>query len=145
VRANADTAHDAAVARETPVRWDARILERPPDWYASAEARAVADSVLRHQSREGAWPKNTDLSRPPSPADATAATEADLRLNTIDNDATTLPMQFLARVAQATSEAAYRAAWTTCLPPSTPTEAGRSTSRCATGTTRTSRTTTTPW
>jgi PelA/Pel-15E family pectate lyase len=104
-------APDAAVARETPVRWDARILERPPDWYASAEARAVADSVLRHQSREGAWPKNTDLSRPPSPADATAATEADLRLNTIDNDATTLPMQFLARVAQATSEAAYREAF----------------------------------
>ena len=100
-----------AVSPSTPTRWGARFLEREPGWYASAEARRVADSVLRHQSPEGGWPKSTDLTIPPVSGDSVVATGADLRANTIDNDATTLPMQFLARVAHATGEATYRAAF----------------------------------
>jgi PelA/Pel-15E family pectate lyase len=86
------------------------VLQQKPDWYASAVARAVADSVLLYQSPAGGWPKNTNLATPPSVA-FLAGTDADLLANTIDNDATTLPMQFLALMVQATRDARYRRAF----------------------------------
>ena len=87
-----------------PVRWGTQILNRDASWFASSEARAVADAVLQYQSPEGGWPKNTDLSVPPrSPADLPPPNLS----NTIDNNGTTLPMQFLARMIQATGEERY--------------------------------------
>jgi PelA/Pel-15E family pectate lyase len=92
-------------------RWGEHVLRQPAGWYASREATALADSVLRYQSPPGGWPKNTDLSAalPSSPADLPAP--GDGRANTIDNGATTLPMRFLALVAHATGEARYREAF----------------------------------
>ncbi|WP_414664475.1 pectate lyase [Horticoccus sp. 23ND18S-11] len=91
----------AGVAGTVALRWSADLLRRKPAWYASAEARAAADNVLRYQSPEGAWPKNTDLL---APATAVAIAEVNRagKGNTIDNGATTVPMQFLALVASAT-------------------------------------------
>lgn len=95
----------AAFAAEALPAWGHEILKQAPDWYATAEARRIADSVLQHQSAEGGWPKNTALSTPPlAPAPAE-------RANTFDNEATTLPLAFLARMVQATGEPAYRAAF----------------------------------
>lgn len=62
--------------------------------------------MLKYQSPQGGWPKNTDLARPPrSPKDVPQPGES--LANTIDNGATTLPMQFLARVVKATGEERY--------------------------------------
>lgn len=92
------------------VRWSAELLRQKPEWYASAEARAIADSVIRYQSPQGGWPKNTDLAAPPrSPADIPAPVAG--TANTIDNDATTTPMQFLALMVEPTKEAKYRQAF----------------------------------
>jgi PelA/Pel-15E family pectate lyase len=89
------------------IRWGGTVLRQPPSWYGSAEARAVADSVLQYQSPQGGWPKSTDLARPPrTPGDVPRP--GDGRANSLDNEATTLPMGFLARVAHATGEAKYR-------------------------------------
>jgi len=89
------------------VRWGDAVLRQAPQWYDSAEARAVADSVLQYQSPQGGWPKNTDLARPPaSPNDVPLPGGG--TANSLDNDATTRPMAFLARVARATGEAKYR-------------------------------------
>lgn len=89
------------------IRWDKNILKKPSGWYSSAEARAVADSVIQYQSPQGGWPKSTDLAAPPrNPDDVPAPGRG--RANSLDNDATTVPMQFLARVANATNEAKYR-------------------------------------
>ena len=93
------------------VRWGADALRQKPDWYASAPARGLADSVIQHQSPDGGWPKNTDLGTPP-PAGSRSGASADVRWSTIDNNGTTMPMQFLALVAHATGEARYRAAFT---------------------------------
>ena len=50
------------------VRWGPAVLRQKPEWYASAEARAIADNVIRWQSPHGGWPKNTDLAAvPPAP------------------------------------------------------------------------------
>ena len=89
------------------IRWGEAVLRQQPPWYRSAEARAVADSVIQYQSRQGGWPKSTDLARPPhTPDDIPPPGRG--RANSLDNEATTLPMAFLARVAHATGEAKYR-------------------------------------
>lgn len=94
-------------AAAPPARWGNGYLRYPADWYASTEARAVADSVVRYQSAHGGWPKSTDLAQPPRTPDDIPP-EGRGRANSLDNDATTLPMQFLARVASATGDAKYR-------------------------------------
>ncbi|NBW13769.1 MAG: pectate lyase [Caulobacteraceae bacterium] len=98
----------AAVQSEAPVRWGSAVLRQEAAWYASAEARRLADSVLLYQFANGSWPKNTDMSAPPA-----APVDPELG-DTIDNQATTLEMEFLARVVQAggaPNSAAYVAAF----------------------------------
>ncbi len=97
----------SAVASAASAPWSQGYLRQPEAWYASSEARAVADSVVRYQSSQGGWPKSTDLTKPPrSPDDIPP--EGRGRANSFDNDATTVPMQFLARIAAATGEPSYR-------------------------------------
>jgi PelA/Pel-15E family pectate lyase len=87
--------------------WSSDFLEMDVAWYGSNEARQIADSVVQYQSSQGGWPKSTDLARPPLTPDDIPP-EGRGRANSLDNDATTVPMQFLARVATATGEARYR-------------------------------------
>jgi hypothetical protein len=60
-----------------------KILEQPTAWYASVEAAAIADNVLKFQRDSGGWPKDVDMTAPPS-APAPVTSDA-----TIDNGATT--------------------------------------------------------
>jgi PelA/Pel-15E family pectate lyase len=99
-------AADAPVSRAT---WGPDVLLRESDWYGSDAARAMADNVLRYQSPQGGWPKSTDLSRSPA-TEANFPKPGDGRANSLDNDATTLPIEFLARVATATNDTTYRQA-----------------------------------
>lgn len=92
---------------QTPTpEWNGGIVRREAAWYASPEARRIADVVVQHQSADGGWPKNTSLLVPPD-----AAPVEDSVKNTFDNEATTLPMAFLARVIQAGERPADRAAF----------------------------------
>lgn len=90
--------------------WGGAALEQAPGWYSSNEAREVADKVLQYQSNVGAWPKNTDFLAPATPEIIRAVGESS-RANTIDNDATTRPLRFLALVANATDEKKYQRAF----------------------------------
>jgi PelA/Pel-15E family pectate lyase len=105
-------AQATGVSALSAIRWGAEALRQKPEWYASAPARTLADSVIQYQSADGGWPKNTDLGMPPPPAESRAAGGADVTSSTIDNNGTTMPMQYLALVAHATGEARYRAAFT---------------------------------
>jgi len=89
------------------MRWGEVVLRQPPQWYGSAEARAVADSVIQYQSPQGGWPKSTDLARPPRRPDDIPPPGRG-RANSLDNEATTLPLAFLARMAHATGDAKYK-------------------------------------
>jgi PelA/Pel-15E family pectate lyase len=100
-----------SVAPDPAPQWGRALIEQKPGWYGSAAARTIADAVLVYQSPHGAWPKNTDLTKPPATPAALAAIHASGEANTIDNDATTLPMRFLALMVQATGDARYRAAF----------------------------------
>lgn len=90
-------------------------LDRDPAWYASAEARHIADVVVSFQTPAGGWGKNLDMSQQPrqpgerfgpnnlshflAPDDFDAPREPDWNyIGTIDNDATTTQLRFLAKV-----------------------------------------------
>jgi PelA/Pel-15E family pectate lyase len=90
-----------AGVQQKPVLWDA-VLNQPPAWYGSAEARAIADSVLAWQLDSFGWPKNTDMTKPPAPGEKPGPNEA-----TIDNSATITQVHLLARVYEATNEGRY--------------------------------------
>lgn len=91
-------------------QWGDAVMRHDPAWYGSAEARAMADSVLLYQSPQGGWPKSTNLAVPPrTPEDVPPPGRG--RANSFDNDATTLPMEFLARMVTSTGEERYRHAF----------------------------------
>ena len=118
-------------AIEPPHGFSARSipLNREAAWYGSADARHIADVIVSFQTPAGGWGKNIDmskeprrpgeaftsnnLSRFPSPGDFDAPLEPDWNyVGTIDNDATTTQMNFLAKVVAALGAgdgAAYRA------------------------------------
>ena len=95
-----------------PVKWH-DVLRQPAAWYASADARAMADNVLQYQLPTGGWPKNREMSLPPA-AEAAARkgpVPDDEQMATIDNGATHTQLRFLARVISATNgSAAHQAA-----------------------------------
>jgi PelA/Pel-15E family pectate lyase len=106
-------------------------LDRDAAWYASAEARHIADVIVSFQTPAGGWGKNLNMSKEPrrpgeaftpnnlsrylSPGDFDAPLEPDWNyVGTIDNDATTTQMNFLAKVIAAMGAkdaSAYRAAF----------------------------------
>ncbi len=103
-------------------------LDKPAAWYAGDEARGVARNILSFQTPAGGWgknqPRNTAPRQPgqhwvadsnpkaPSPGDFDKP-DAWSYVGTIDNDATTTEIRFLARMAAAhpgEAGAAYRQA-----------------------------------
>lgn len=85
------------------IRFDKNLLKKDDAWFRSEEAKSVANSVIQYQSPQGGWPKSTDLAKPPSSPDDIPP-PGGARANSLDNDATTVPMQFLARLAHVTGD-----------------------------------------
>ncbi len=107
-------APDAATAPRSfqPVKWK-DVLDQPDEWYASADARDIADTVLLYQFPNGGWPKNREMTLSPA-AEAAARSKPvpdDEQMPTIDNDSTHQQIRFLARVVSANNGTdAHRAA-----------------------------------
>lgn len=96
---------------EAAMRWK-EALRQPAEWYATPEAKAVAQAVLQYQTECGGWPKNREMTLPPAAEVATRpkpVTE-DEQAATIDNDATYTQIRFLARVQAAQPLAGARPA-----------------------------------
>ncbi|MDR7298931.1 PelA/Pel-15E family pectate lyase [Pelomonas aquatica] len=102
-------------------------LDREPAWYASDEARAIANTIVSFQTPSGGWSKNQDRSRPPRQPGQRYANDAETMtlgtgsfdeprdrfwtfVGTLDNDATHTEIRFLARVNQQHPSDACRAA-----------------------------------
>lgn len=73
------------------VAWN-NINKQPDAFYATAEARAVADNVVYYQNADHGWPKNVDMTARTAPKAG----------STIDNRGTTTQVELLARVYGAT-------------------------------------------
>ncbi|WP_420238946.1 pectate lyase [Telmatobacter bradus] len=102
-------------------------MKRAAAWYATAEARRIANNVVSFQTSAGGWGKNFDLSREPrtpgeryapnnvshflDPGDFDAPAEPDWNyIGTIDNDATTTELNYLQKVI-AVAPAVVGASW----------------------------------
>jgi PelA/Pel-15E family pectate lyase len=83
-------------------------LDAPAAWYASDEARTIADRVVAWQSRVGAWKKGINYMQPRPAGDAESGVWSG---GTFDNDATIYELRFLALVASAGGGAPHAAAW----------------------------------
>jgi pectinesterase len=93
--------------------WKKVALQMPEEWYATSEAKKVADNVLFCQQDIGGWAKNKPYHQPLTGSDS--ADVIKLRPNigaTIDNGATTTEMIFLAKVFSASKEERYYTAFT---------------------------------
>ena len=94
-------------------------LDRDPAWYGTAEARHVADVIVSFQTPAGGWGKNQSFSGTPrlpgqdyvpgniskylAPGDFDAPREPTWNyVGTLDNDATTTQLNFLAQVVKQT-------------------------------------------
>ena len=90
-------------------------LDRDSAWYATPEAERIAQIIVSFQTPAGGWGKNLDMSKAPrapgekygpdnvskllSPGDYDTPADPDWNyIGTIDNDATTTQLNFLARV-----------------------------------------------
>jgi PelA/Pel-15E family pectate lyase len=91
------------------------VLNKDAAWYASKEARAMADTIVSFQTPSGGWSKNQDRSGPPRQRGQRYANNAETMevgtgsfdaphdrfwtfVGTLDNGATTTEMRFLGRV-----------------------------------------------
>jgi PelA/Pel-15E family pectate lyase len=83
-------------------------LDAPPVWYASDEARMIADRVVAWQTAAGGWTKGINYLETRSAATA----EVDLwSRGTFDNDATIFEMRILALVTTGATDPARAAPW----------------------------------
>lgn len=90
-------------ASTAPVTWDA-CLSQMPGWYSSKEAIRIADNVLFYQRDTGGWFKNIDMAQELTEKNRQVLIVEKKNLNdsTIDNNATTDQIQYLAKVYNAT-------------------------------------------
>ena len=79
-----------------------RYLGKADAWFASAEAKKVADIILSYQADAGGWPKNTDTVSQPYVGDRSKLQP------TFDNKGTVDELRFMARMVNATKAEAYR-------------------------------------
>ena len=79
-----------------------RYLGKADAWFASAEAKKVADIILSYQADAGGWPKNTDTVSQPYVGDRTKLQP------TFDNKGTVDELRFMARMVNATKAETYR-------------------------------------
>lgn len=81
-----------------------QYLKQPDSWFATADARRLADNILTWQSAFGDWPKNGDTVTKPY------AGKAGNLHGTFDNSATTGEIRFLAHAFRATRDERYQTA-----------------------------------
>lgn len=101
-----------------PTRYKHLARNMRAEWYASDEARTVADSTLKYQFPSGGWAKNHDWHLPAEGSKLQERQEVWQQIHsesgvgsTIDNGATTTEMLLLAKVYAAQPQKKYRKAF----------------------------------
>ena len=80
------------------------------DFFKTEEAQRIGDNVLLYQQITGGWPKNIYMPAELTEQEYAKARNAkeDVNQSTIDNNATTTEIQYLARLYQATQKEKYK-------------------------------------
>ena len=91
--------------------WKSVALNSPAEWYGSQESIRVADQVLLYQKNSGGWPKNMPMHQPLTEEQKAELKRTASQSATLDNDATTTEMLFLAKMYNSTKQKRYRDAF----------------------------------
>jgi pectinesterase len=94
-------------------KWPDIINKSEPAWFATAEAKAVAENVLLYQRNIGGWPKNIQMQTPLTEVEKQKliALKPDTKEITTDNKATTQEMLFLSKMYAQTPDERYKTAF----------------------------------
>ncbi len=89
--------------------WKTYATRMPMDWYGSDEAKRIAENVLLYQTPEGGWPKNIPMHRELTEEEKNSIVHGGPGMQpTMDNDATAMEMEFMAKMYQQTGDVRYR-------------------------------------
>lgn len=103
----------AATAQEKPKSWKSITETKDEKFFATDEAKAIAENVLLYQRKIGGWPKNIEMQNPLSVEDKKAV--ADLKSEdkgcTTDNGATIQEMNYLSKMYKQNPDERYKAAF----------------------------------
>lgn len=93
--------------------WKQTLRRTDKAFLTSPEGRRIGDQLLLHQRITGGWTKNVNIVKPMTEEEKTKALADKQRTDdsTIDNDATTIQMGYLANLYQATGDTKYRDAF----------------------------------
>jgi pectinesterase len=94
-------------------KWSDLINEADPAWFATAEAKAIAENVLLYQRNVGGWPKNIQMQNTLSEVEKQKlnALKSDTNEVTTDNRATTQEMLFLSKMYAQVPDERYKNAF----------------------------------
>ena len=100
-------------AQASKQKWPDIINKSEPAWFATAEAKAVAENVLLYQRNIGGWPKNIQMQNPLTEVEKQKliAQKPDTKEITTDNKATTQEMLFLSKMYAQTPDERYKNAF----------------------------------
>tara|TARA_R110002124_G_scaffold287193_1_gene471109 strand:- start:10619 stop:11743 length:1125 start_codon:yes stop_codon:yes gene_type:complete len=94
------------------MRWKDVAVKMPEAWYASNEAKLVAENVLLTQKAIGGWEKNKPYHHPMDAGKKAAYLKTKDEIGaTFDNDATITELRFLANVYSKTKDERYKQAF----------------------------------
>ena len=96
-----------------PKEWKQIARMEQDSFFLTDEARRIAENVLAFQRCTGGWPKNIDMARRMNDKELAKVIKDKSRRDdsTIDNNATTAQMIFLARLYRQTKDIRYRDAF----------------------------------
>jgi pectinesterase len=94
-------------------KWASIIEDKECSWFATAEAKEVAENVLLYQRNIGGWPKNIQMQKPLTSAEKQdlIALKTDLNEITTDNGATCQEMLFLSKMYAQVPDERYKNAF----------------------------------
>ncbi len=97
-------------AKQPYKNWNKLTESLDDAFFTTAEARRIADNVLLYQQVTGGWPKNIYMAAELTPEERTVviASQKNVNESTIDNDATSIEIRYLARTYLATGEEKYK-------------------------------------
>ena len=95
----------------------AAMRSTDPEFFKTDEARRIGDQILEYQRVTGGWPKNIDMARRMTDSEHALVLKEKSRTDdsTIDNNATTMQMSYLARLWQQTRDERYAGSFNAAL------------------------------
>ncbi len=99
-----------ANAQNTYKNWPDIIRKNDASWFATTEAKAIAENVLLYQRNIGGWPKNIQMQNSISETEKQklAALKSDLHDITTDNGATCQEMLFMSKMYAMVKDERYK-------------------------------------